>query len=237
MDYLKSVETAPPGWRHFTLRDLDRLPPGVRKHDLARVPSDDVALAAAGDAAAAERLLRAMFWTLIYHLDPQRWDELARFEPIHPDLLRALPRRVSTAVDVGAGSGRLTQHLVSLGARVTAVEPSAGLRALLKKRFPTVRAVAGWAESLPLADHSFELTTSCGAFGPDPMVLDELVRVTAPGGAVVLISPESPDWFEQNGWQRISAPPMAAPPHPSRIDDFFGPLDPPHEMVMLRVAG
>ena len=119
MEYEEAVATAPPGWRHFAIADLDRLPPDVRDRELARVPRGEP----------DERVLRALFWTLVYHLEPERWDELARSEPIAPELIAALPHGVDLAVDVGAGSGRLTQHLVARSRRVVAVEPSAGLRA------------------------------------------------------------------------------------------------------------
>jgi SAM-dependent methyltransferase len=225
LDFEEAVEKAPPGWRHFTEKDIARLPLRVREHELARVP----------DGAHGERLVRGMFWTLVYHLEPARWDELARFEPIHPDLIEALPRDVGTAVDVGAGSGRLTAHLVKRSRRTVAVEPSAGLRALLERRLPQVEAIEGWAEDLPLEGGWSELTAACGALGPDPAVLAELRRVTARGGSVALLSPEHPEWFEANGWRRITFPPIPAPEHPRRLDDFFGPLDPPHEMVILEL--
>ncbi|HEX2648101.1 MAG TPA: hypothetical protein VHO95_12810, partial [Candidatus Dormibacteraeota bacterium] len=77
--------------------------------------------------------------------------------------------------------------------------------------------------------------TACGAFGPDPQVLAELVRVTAPGGSIVLINPEDPAWFEDHDWDRITAPPVEALPHAAWIDDFFGQPDPPRELVALRV--
>ena len=51
-------------------------------------------------------------------LPPDKWDELARFEPIHPDLIAALPDRVALAVDVAAGSGRLTEHLAPRSVRI-----------------------------------------------------------------------------------------------------------------------
>src|SRR5439155_810546 len=79
------------------------------------------------------------------------------------------------------------------------------------------------------------VTAASGAFGPDPPVLAELRRVTAPGGMIALISPESPEWFEAEGWRRITAPPLQAPHHPAWLDEFFGPLDPPHELVTMRV--
>ena len=226
MDFDEAAKKAPPGWRHFTAQDIARLPDAVRAHELARVPSGET----------EERVLRALFWTLVYHLEPQRWDELAGFEPIHPGVIDLLPPEVGTAVDVGSGSGRLTTHLVQRSRRTVAVEPSAGLRGLLRQRLPEVEVIAGWAERLPVHDGWSELTTACGAFGPDPAILAELRRITARGGTIALISPEEPEWFEANGWRRMSFPPAAPPPHPARLDEFFGPLDPPHEIVMMRAG-
>ena len=225
MDYAESVEKAPPGWRHFTVEDIERLPDDVRSRAMAGIPPGEP----------DDRVLRAMFWTLVYHLEPARWDELARAEPIHPDLVAALPRS-SPALDVGAGSGRLTEHLVARCNEVIAVEPAAGLRAILAARLPRARTLDGWAEALPIEDGWSELTAACGAFGPDHAVLAELMRVTKPGGTIALLSPERPEWFEVHGWKRIQTAPLEPLPHPRSLDDFFGPLDPPHELVMIRVG-
>lgn len=226
MDYAEAVETAPPGWRHFSIEDVARLPEKVRRHELAHVPPHEP----------DDRVVRAMFWTLVYHLEPQKWDALASAEPIHPYVIDALPRRAATAIDVGAGSGRLSEHLAQRCPEVLAVEPSDGLRAILTSRLPTVRAIDAWAEAMPVEDGWSELTAACGALGPDPDIIAELRRVTKLGGHVVLISPEEPEWFESNGWRRITAPSIAALPHASWIDEFFGPLDPPHELVLIRVG-
>jgi SAM-dependent methyltransferase len=226
MDYAEAVDKAPPGWRHFTMDDLARLPGEVRRREMARIPPDEP----------AERVLRAMFWTLVYHLEPEKWDELSRVEPIHADLIAALPTTAASALDIGAGSGRLTAHLVGRAADVVAVEPSAGLRAILSRRLPTVRAVDGWAESLPVGDGWSTLTTACGTLDYEPNVVGELRRVTASGGRIALISPEHPEQFEAEGWTRISAPRPKPLLHAAWIDDFFGELDPPHEMVMIHVG-
>jgi SAM-dependent methyltransferase len=224
VDYEQAVATAPPGWRHFSIDDVARLPREVRSRETARIPPGET----------DERILRALFWTLVYHLEPERWDELARHEPIHPAIVDALPRGLRRGLDVGAGSGRLTAHLVERCEAVTAVEPSAGLRAILSLRLPGVRVEHGWSDSLPFGDASFDLVAACGVIGPEPATLDELRRVAAPGGWIALVSPEQPEWFEAGGWDRISAEPIPAPPHPSWIDEFFGQPDPPHELVMTR---
>src|ERR1700745_4371814 len=131
MDYAEAVETAPPGWRHFSVQDIERLPEDVQAKELARIPPDEP----------DDRVLRAMFWTLVYHLEPERWDELARFAPIHPDLIAAIPGSATTAVAVGAASGRLTAHLARRSRQIIAVEPSQGLRSILMRRLPGVRAL------------------------------------------------------------------------------------------------
>lgn len=232
MEYGQAVAAAPPGWTHFQLADLDRLPPGVRKRELARVPEADRRLLEADDQDATGRVLRALFWTLVYHLEPNLWDELAEVEPIDSALLSALPTSIDCGLDIGAGSGRLTVNLLSRCRKVVAVEPSVGLRNLLHRRLPKAHVVAGWAEALPLRDGCSQLTAACGSIGPDPSMLRELHRVTAAGGVIALISPESPEWFEANGWRRLSLPPIAALEHDRWIDDFFGPPDPPHELLM-----
>jgi len=235
LDYEAAVQAAPPGWRHFTLPDLDRLRPSVRAHELARVPAKDRRGFEAGDPAAAERVLRAMFWPLVYHLEPGRWDALAEAEPISDALLVALPR-VGRALDVGAGSGRLTGHLAATCETVVAAEPSLELLRILGGRMPGVHRIAAWADALPLADGWSQLTTACGAFGPEPAILHELVRVTARGGVIALINPEDGAWFERHGWERICVAPAPAAPHEPGIDDFFGPPDPPSELLLLRVG-
>jgi SAM-dependent methyltransferase len=236
MNYEDAVTQAPPGWRAFGLEDLQRLPASVREHALRSVPDRDRRLIEEGGPDAIDRVLRACFWTFVYHLEPERWDALAQVEPIHPALLAALPGHARRGVDIGAGSGRLTQHLVSRCDQVVAVEPASGLRELLKNRFPNVEVVAGWAEALPLEDRCSDLTAGSGVLGPEPDALQELERVTAIGGLIALISPECPEWFEAHGWSRLTAAPMAAPKHEPWIDEFFGPPDPPHELVMKRVT-
>src|SRR5688572_10059329 len=55
-----------------------------------------------------------------------------------------------TVVDVGAGTGKFTAQLVPTGAAIIAVEPIDAMRAVLAADLPTVTAVPGTAEALPL---------------------------------------------------------------------------------------
>ena len=132
------------------------------------------------------------------------WDALAQAEPITAGLVAALPSAPLRVIEIGAGSGRLTSHLSQRSDSVLAIEPALGLSRLLCQRLPAVRVVAGWAEAIPVRNGWSQLTASCGLIGPDPDVLTELERVTAPGGDIVLISPECPEWFESNGWRRLT---------------------------------
>lgn len=236
MDYAAAAETAPPGWSHFTRRDFfERLPPAVRNRELARIPAADLRSLDEGDPSAEERLLRAEFWTLVYHLEPQRWDALSQVEPVASELVRLLPR-TERALDVGAGSGRLTMHLALRSALVAAIEPALGLAGMLRDRMPGhVHPVAGWAESLPLRDGWAQLTAACGAFGPDPGVLAELERVTCAGGVIALINPEEPEWFGARGWERHDVEPARVKAHDRWIEEFFGPPDPPRVLVLKTV--
>lgn len=236
MDYNQAVATAPPGWRRYRVQDLGRLPHRIRSHELERLPEAEIAAMKAGHEAAGERVVRAMFWTLVYHLDPALWDCLAAVEPIHPDVLAAIDTPRGRVIEAGAGSGRLTRHLARFARELIAIEPSSGLRRLLSRRLPQVRIINAVAEALPVADGWADLTAACGSFGPDPAVLGELKRVTRRGAQVVLISPEEPEWFEANGWVRQSFAPISPAAHDPWIDDFFGVPDPPHEVVSLRVG-
>jgi SAM-dependent methyltransferase len=244
MDYERAVDQAPPGWRHFEIKDLERLPPAVRTHEIKAVPRSEQLLFEQRDPRAVERVMRAFFWTLVYHLEPDRWDALAQIEPIHPeviaalcDVIASLPASAPRAIDIGAGSGRLTQHMVGRCGHVIAIEPAAGLRARIKERFPTVETIAGWAEALPLADGCSNLTAACSAVGPQPEVLTELERVTAIGGVMALISPEDPEWFDAHGWSRFTFPPQAPLAHPAWIEEFFGPLECRRDLFTKRATG
>jgi SAM-dependent methyltransferase len=95
----------------------------------------------------------------------------------------------AAVADVGAGPGKLTRPLLERGLRVVAVEPVAGMRALLERRAPAADVRAGQAEALPLADGAVDAVVAGQAFHwfANAAALSELARVLRPDGRLGLI--------------------------------------------------
>ena len=116
------------------------------------------------------------------------------------DHLRLGPSRV--AVDLAAGTGKLTRLLVASGARLLAVEPVAGMRTVLAGVCRGVPVVAAGAERLPLRTGSADAVTVAQAFHwfDADAAFGELHRVLRPGGRVGLVwnvRDRSVDWVDR----------------------------------------
>lgn len=101
-------------------------------------------------------------------------------------------------LDVGCGTGLLAWRLTEAGYRVTGLDPSAGM---LQEALPVTR-IQGDGTHLPFRDGSFPAVVSVATLHHvvDPAavraVVQEMVRVTAPGGAAVIWdhNPLNPYW-------------------------------------------
>ena len=123
-------------------------------------------------------------------------DAYDRARPSYPDdavdwLLRDLRRPgVSPEVlELGAGTGKLTERLVARGCKVTATDPSPVMLARLRTRVPQARVISASAESLPVEARSADLVVAAQSyhwFDPD-RVLQEVARVLRPGGHFAVI--------------------------------------------------
>jgi 23S rRNA (adenine-N6)-dimethyltransferase len=84
-------------------------------------------------------------------------------------------------LDVGAGEGALTAHLVRAGARVVAVELNPRRAAVLRERFPGITVVCADAVSIPLPRRPFRVVAN-----PPYGISSSLLRtLLAPGSSLV----------------------------------------------------
>jgi SAM-dependent methyltransferase len=95
----------------------------------------------------------------------------------------------SRALDLAAGTGKLTRLLEPLGVALVAVEPVVGMHAILHATSPAVPVASATAEQLPLRDASFDAITVAQAFHwfDAPVALAEAARVLRPGGRLGLV--------------------------------------------------
>ena len=114
---------------------------------------------------------------------------------------------VDAWVEVGAGTGISTAAFVERGVEVTAIEPVDAMRARLVDALPSVTALSGTSEAMPLPDDSAQVVLVAQAmhwFDHGP-ALDEIDRVLKPAGALVTlwnVRDQSEDWVQ--GYTKIS---------------------------------
>jgi SAM-dependent methyltransferase len=110
------------------------------------------------------------------------------------------PGRV--ALDLAAGTGKLTRALAATGAELVAVEPVAGMRRALTAALPSVRVLEGTAEAIPLDGSSVDAVLVAQAFHwfNASAAAAEIHRVLRAGGGLGVIWnswDESVPWVER----------------------------------------
>lgn len=108
--------------------------------------------------------------------------------PGYPPEVAELIGGADAVLDIGAGTGKLTEALLAPGRRVVAVEPSHDMSQVCAARLPQVAVVEGKAEALPLADATFTAITCAQTWhwlGVEAASA-EAARVAAHGASLVL---------------------------------------------------
>ncbi|HEU4515098.1 MAG TPA: class I SAM-dependent methyltransferase [Nocardioidaceae bacterium] len=161
-------------------------------------------------------------------VDPARSFDLVadaydRGRPSYPDdavtqLLHGV-RRTGHAVDVlelGAGTGKLTEQLLTHGCSVTATDPSESMLSRLTRRAPGARVAAGTAEQVPVRARSVDLVVAAQSFHwfDAEAALHEVARVLRPGGQLAVVwssRDERIPWVKRLG-RLIGTPAQASDP-------------------------
>jgi SAM-dependent methyltransferase len=110
--------------------------------------------------------------------------------------------RPGPALDLGCGTGLLAERVAATGYDLVALDASRGMLAQLKRRLPGLPSVAAFGNTLPFADNSFSLAYCVAVLhhvaAPDAVrnTLTEMVRVTSPGGHILIWdhNPHNPYW-------------------------------------------
>jgi SAM-dependent methyltransferase len=107
-------------------------------------------------------------------------------------------------LDLGAGTGKVTQALVELDRDVIAVDPVEEMLDELEVAVPGVPRILGTAEDIPIEDASVDAVVAGQAwhwFEPD-RAIPEIARVLRPGGVLGLVwnsRDTRADWLRQAG--------------------------------------
>lgn len=95
-----------------------------------------------------------------------------------------LPPTARDVVDLAAGTGIMTRALIAAGVVPVSVEPDERMRAVLSARSPSVVALEGTGEAIPLpsASHDALFVASAWHWMNPVLAVPEIARVLRPGG-------------------------------------------------------
>ncbi|HEX9038885.1 MAG TPA: class I SAM-dependent methyltransferase [Ktedonobacterales bacterium] len=167
-------------------------------------------------AAANDAVLNCLAWDLTYWKTPDEYERLTAGEQVHLGALDFARLDGGVALDAGCGSGRITFPLARRARRTYAMDPAPPLLHMLESKLaaanmPQVEILRAEFSRISLPDDSVDAAICCSSFGPleargGVSGLHELQRVTRPGGRIVIIWPEDPDWFLRQGFHYTILP-------------------------------
>jgi ubiquinone/menaquinone biosynthesis C-methylase UbiE len=94
-----------------------------------------------------------------------------------------------TVLELGAGTGKLTEQLVALGHDVHATDPDEAMLAVLRTNLPDVRTSVGGAEEITAPDNAYDvvIAAQCFHWFDHDRALPEIRRVLKPRGRLSLV--------------------------------------------------
>jgi SAM-dependent methyltransferase len=132
-------------------------------------------------------------------------------------------------LDLGCGTGNAALGAARLGAEVTAIDPAERLVSVARARADAeqlrVSCLRGSAEAIPAADAAFDVVLSVFAviFSPDAeQAAAEMIRVTRPGGRIVVTSWVPTGGIAEAGGILRAAMTPSPPPAPARPAPAWG---------------
>ncbi len=118
-------------------------------------------------------------------------DAYDRARPTYPREAAAwlVGEQPTTVLELGAGTGKLTEVLVGLGHDVHATDPDEQMLARLRENLPDVRTSVAGAEDIPAPDASYDVVVVAQAFHwfDHEKALPEIARVLKPGGRLAVV--------------------------------------------------
>jgi ubiquinone/menaquinone biosynthesis C-methylase UbiE len=183
-----------------------------------------------------------MFGLYSKYVFPRLLDWTLRGEVFAEQRKRMLAEAAGEVVEIGFGTGLNLPHYGPAVTRLTAIEPARMLLKRVQKRiadcsFPVERIVAG-AESLPLADASFDwavTTWTLCSVRDVAASLAELRRVLRPGGKLIFLEHGLSDDPSVAKWQHRLTPLSRVLGCGCRLDRPIGQLIEASELATVRL--
>lgn len=156
-------------------------------------------------------------------------DAYDRSRPSYPEEAATwlVGTKQSRVLELGAGTGRLTEHLLAAGHDVLATDPLPQMLTHLRRRLPDAHVAVGTAESIPAPSRSVDVVVCAQAFHwfDHPLALAEIARVLRPGGVLALVwnaRDEGIPWVRKLGALMGGGDNRADLADPLRNSEIFG---------------